>query len=191
VDRVEGIDAPQFIGGLADGGLTVALQHLTWTSLLLAECRSPCGHLAVADLPAVGSARDDVVVDDTAGRSVGPDADSLGLDPRRAFVDLSDHDVGDVMADRVGVAQCERGLTDGGGPVQRAEAEVVQVLGDIWGEQLTRLVQLAGVCEVAVEIDQVGDVGSVLFRQRHWGRPSMLWVSHTSKVRHSPVRWLR
>jgi hypothetical protein len=33
------------------------------------------------------------------------------------------------------------------------------------------LVQLARVREVTVEIDQVVDVDSVLFRQRHWGGP--------------------
>ena len=78
------------------------------------------------------------------------------------------------MTDRVGVAQCERGRTHGRGPVQRAEAEVVKVIGDIRGEQLTGSVQIAGVREVAVEIDQVDDVDPVLFRQRHWGGPSML-----------------
>ena len=75
-----------------------------------AERRPPGRHLAVADLPAARLARDDVVVDDTAGRSVGLNADSLGLDPRRACVDRTDHDVSDVMTDRVGIAQRERGM---------------------------------------------------------------------------------
>ena len=158
VDRVGRVQAAHVIGGLADSGLAETLQDLTRAGWLPAECRPPGRHLAVADLPAAGLARDDVVVGDTACRSVGLDADSLGLDPRRAIVDPGDHDVGDVMTDRVGVAQRERGLADGRGPVQRAEAEVAQVVGDIRGEQLPRLVQLARVREVAVEVDQVVDV---------------------------------
>src|ERR1017187_5094479 len=134
MDRVDCVHTAHVIGGLADSGLAETLQNLTRTSFLLAECRSLGSHLAVADLPAVGLARDDVVVGDAAGRSVGLDADSFGLGPRLAIVDPSDHDVGDVMTGRAGFAQCERGLTHGRGPVQRAEAEVVQVIGDIWGE---------------------------------------------------------
>ena len=78
------------------------------------------------------------------------------------------------MTHRVGVPQCERGLAHDRGPVQRADAEVVEVIGDIRGEQLTRPVQIAGVREVAVEIDQVADFDPVLFRQLQWGGPSML-----------------
>jgi hypothetical protein len=73
----------------------------------LAECHPSEGHRAVADLPSAGLPRDNVVVHDAAGRPVGPDADYLGSDPRRVFIDLRDYDVGDVMADRIGVAQRE------------------------------------------------------------------------------------
>src|SRR6185437_13852467 len=111
-----------------------------WPGPLPAKWCPPSGHLAVTDLPALGLARDNVVVDDTAGRPVGLDADSLGADPSRAAVELRDHDVGDVMADRVGAAHGERGRTQGSGPVHRAEAEVGKVIGDICGEQLAGLV---------------------------------------------------
>jgi hypothetical protein len=87
------------------------------------------------------------------------------------LVDPSDHDVGDVMTDRVGIAQGECGFTQGRDPVQRPQAEVVHDVRDICGEQLTCSVQLARIREVAVEIDQVVDVDPVLLRQCHRGGP--------------------
>ena len=56
------------------------------------------------------------------------------------------------MTDWVGAAQCERSLTYFRGPVQRAVAKVAQVIGDIGGEQLTRLAEVSQQPKVMIQV---------------------------------------
>jgi hypothetical protein len=78
-----------------------------------------------------------------------------------------DDDVRDVVADRVALSQPERGLADGVDAVQRAAAELGDVVDDRRGEQDVEPVEVAVVEQVPVERDQLDDRGTVVRGERH------------------------
>jgi hypothetical protein len=80
---------------------------------------------------------------------------------------LGEHDVGDVVGDRVPRAEREGGVPQCPEPNEHAAAQVGDVVDDIGREQLVHPVQLAAVAQVAVQVDQIRDGRAVLGGQRH------------------------
>jgi len=74
-------------------------------------------------------------------------AKPLGAGPRPAVYRCRDDDIGDVMCDGVGGAQCPCRFSEGSHPDQRLLVEVGQVVDDVRGEQLRQPVEAAVVDE--------------------------------------------
>jgi len=133
---------------------------------LLMSC-TPRRDRARVDPPAVVGTDDLVLVRDGAGGAVGIDADAFGAGPDRAVRLLGQHDVGDVMPDRVAISEGERGRPDRLDALQHAAAERGDVVPDRRGEQQVEPVELAVVEQMAVPRQQLGDLRPVVRRERH------------------------
>jgi len=79
----------------------------------------------------MGFSLDDVVLDDAAAGSVRLNPDAPGTHAYHVAVELSEHDIRDVIANWAAITHGDRSIADGADSLPSAEPEVPKVIGHL------------------------------------------------------------